>query len=68
LFQRTAEFLGQRSLDIEQAFLHDIPIDEGARMAIASFRVSGPGDESVTFDQAASLLADFLRGADASGV
>jgi UTP:GlnB (protein PII) uridylyltransferase len=68
LFQRTAEFLGQRSLDIEQAFLHDIPIDEGARMAIASFRVSGPGDESVTFDQAASLLADFLRGADASDV
>ena len=68
LFQRTAEFLGQRSLDIEQAFLHGMPIDEGDPMAIASFRVSGPGDDTLTLGESANQLADFLRGVNASSV
>jgi hypothetical protein len=42
VFRKTAEFLAKRSLDIEQAFLHEIPMDNGAPMAIASFLVSGP--------------------------
>ena len=41
VFRRTAEFLAKRLLDIEQAYLHEIPTDHG-RMAIASFLVSGP--------------------------
>ena len=66
LFQRTAEFLGQHSLDIEQAFLHDIPVEERARMAIASFWVSGENEDCLKPDEAASRLADFLRGDIAS--
>lgn len=42
LFRKTAEFLAQRWLDIERAYLHEIPMDSGSRMAIASFLVSGP--------------------------
>ena len=42
VFRKTAEFLAKRSLDIEQAYLHEIPSNQNSRMAIASFLVSGP--------------------------
>lgn len=42
VFRKTAEFLAKRLLDIEQAYLHEIPTDHSSRMAIASFLVSGP--------------------------
>ena len=41
VFRKTAEFLAKRLLDIEQAYLHEIPTDHNSRMAIASFLVSG---------------------------
>lgn len=41
VFRKTAEFLAQRMLDIEQAYLHEVPADQNARTAIASFLVSG---------------------------
>lgn len=59
VFQLTAQFLAQRSLDILQAFLHDIPLEEDSRIAIASFIVSGLSHDAP--DQASIELADFLR-------
>jgi UTP:GlnB (protein PII) uridylyltransferase len=41
VFQKTAEFLALRALDIEQAFLHEIPTDLNGHVTIASFLVSG---------------------------
>ncbi len=50
LFRKTAEFLAKRSLDIERAYLHDIPMDQDTRMAIASFLVCGPRNGSLPPD------------------
>ncbi len=61
VFQLTAEFLAKRSLDIYQAFLHDIPADAGSRIAIASFLVSGSWKENGTLEETATELADFIR-------
>jgi hypothetical protein len=35
-----------RAWDIDRAFLHDLPLQEDAHMAIASFLVTGPKTES----------------------
>ena len=50
VFRKTAEFLAKRSLDVEQAYLHDFPMDHTSRMAIASFLVSGPRPSDVALD------------------
>ena len=52
LFRKTAEFLAKRSLDIEQAYLHDILMDHDAPMSIASFLVSGPRPSTALVDAA----------------
>ena len=61
VFQRTAEFLAKHSLDIEQAYLHEIPRDPGSGVAVASFIVSGSWSHQLLLEQAALLLKQFLR-------
>lgn len=63
VFQLTARFLAEHSLDIHQAYLHDIPTESEARVAIASFSVSG-SEEPQELDSVAKELADFLRNAN----
>jgi len=63
VFQKTAEFLAKRTLDIEQAHLHEIPINPDARIAIASFVVSSENHvdcQTNTLPQAAAELAEYL--------
>ncbi|MDE0935512.1 MAG: hypothetical protein OSA89_06330 [Mariniblastus sp.] len=48
VFRKTAEFLAMRAWDIDRAFLHDLPLQEDAHMAIASFLVTGPKMELKT--------------------
>ena len=45
VFGKTAEFLAMRAWDIDQAYLHDLPREENAHMAVASFLVAGPKTE-----------------------
>lgn len=50
VFRKTAEFLAMRDWDIEQAYLHDLPREKDAHMAVASFLVTGPKLELNTLD------------------
>ena len=61
VFQLTAEFLARRSLDIQQAFLHDIPTDTESRITIASFLVSGSWKANGTLEETRIELADYIR-------
>ena len=61
VFQRTAEFLAQHSLDVEQAILQEIPVDEGIPISIASFVVAGKWQQSLTIESASKQLARYLR-------
>lgn len=60
LLQCTAEFLGDRQLDIEQAWLHDIPLDPttDTHVAIVSFQVDGDVPEKI--DAFKAFLLDRL--------
>lgn len=62
VFLRSAEFLGQQTLDIERAWLDDIfPSDENFHVAIASFLVSGNSKLDLDFDTIANALESFVQ-------
>lgn len=58
VFQRTAAFLANHSLDIEHAFLHEFPLGDDSRTALASFLIRGTVTDAT---QLASDLKLFLR-------
>ena len=61
VFQHTASFLGEHSLDVEQAFLHDMIFQGKRHVAIASFVVTG---SSTDVDRSAVELRQFLLQAE----
>jgi UTP:GlnB (protein PII) uridylyltransferase len=61
VFQQTAKFLADHFLDIEQAILHDVPITENSRIAIASFVVTRSATGAHPVEFAADELKRFLE-------
>ena len=63
VFRRSAEFLAEKSLDIEAAFLNDLAINESgqaSRAAISSFTVSNSNGPLTQLTLDTEALADYL--------
>jgi len=68
VFQQSAEFLGQRDMDIERAWMHDIfPLGGNVHAAIASFLVDDSALSNFDFDVAADQLKQRLSDQLATG-
>lgn len=61
VFQRSAEFLGKKELNIERAWLHDLfPLDATSHVAIASFLVDSSESAKLDFKDLAKELEQFI--------
>ncbi|MEM7784653.1 MAG: NAD-glutamate dehydrogenase domain-containing protein [Planctomycetota bacterium] len=61
IFERASTFFAGKSIDIDQAFLHDIPRNEYSRSAIASFIVVGEVNNQAFRPELVEELKLFLR-------
>ena len=57
--EQSARYLGQQNINIHQAFLNDLNLDAGAKVAICSFQVSGKSNKDVL--ERSAEIGEFLR-------